>query len=114
MSCNKNYECRKIAKNYQTISSDIANKFSKVQGQISDIDDKLSKQIIPNDYLGEKISDKLKKIKENCDSNLGVIERIKGSMISFVDNKAKEHQKHYENWLSVQEKKKSDNEDEEQ
>ena len=61
MSCNRDDNCLNIARNYINAGNNIKTSFTKIKGGINDIDEELDTLIIPEDYLGKKITEKIKK-----------------------------------------------------
>ena len=105
MACSRNENCRNIAYDYQNTLDEVKNDYVVLYKKLSEVDDNLSKQIIPEDYLGGKIKNKLKQLKLTYDDNVEDILKVENKMVSFIRNKRYEHQKHYEEWLAMQEAK---------
>lgn len=108
MSCNKDENCRNIANYYQNISKNVKNSYVKIYGEIGEVAEKLSMQVIPEDYLGEKIKDKLEKLKLVYEENIEIMSITEKQMMSFIDEKRIEHKKHFNEWFEQQIKEKEE------
>lgn len=105
MACGKNEECLNIANNiYPNLQSEINSSINTITSSVNEIISGLSSLTIPDDYLGTKVKSRIITICSNLSSDIGEISSINGSINSFVSEKIKEHQKHYEEWKKEQER----------
>lgn len=106
MGCNRDDGCLNIARNtYPNLLSGIDNSTLFINNQINDVIEELNSLIIPNDYLGNKVKEKLDEINENLNNDVSELNTFKNNINSFIEKKIKEHEKHYIDWQNMQEKK---------
>jgi hypothetical protein len=103
MSCSRDEYCNTIANNYSIRKDNIGNSLKNIKENISTVDEILNGFIIPNDYIGEKVKEKIKKITEELNINCEDVDLIKQDIDSFVTEKENEHREHYHTWKQKQE-----------
>ena len=102
MACNRDRNCRNIANNYRHAKEELQRGFSTLKNSVSDISEELSELVVPNDYLGGKITEKLSKINLDFQDDINSIQSVESAVIAFASNKQNEHQRHYVDWLDKQ------------
>jgi hypothetical protein len=110
MSCNRDESCKYIASDYGHKYNELKNDFKYIRKEIEDIDEELSKQLIPDDYLGRKVTEKLEKLKLDRKDNNDLFDETEKSITRFVEGKAIEHMNHYHEWFNQQKEEKKDKE----
>ncbi len=104
MSCNKDNRCRKIANNYASSSGNINNNFNDINLTVNEVIESLNSLNIPGDYVGEKTMEAIKTINGNLNSNLEEVNGSKENINNFINEKIKEHNRHYRDWCDEQDK----------
>ena len=104
MACNRDEHCKEIASDYETKIGEVNSAFEDLKSDIDGIKGNLQGLIVPNDYLGSKVKDKISSLEDVFGTTSENITGIKGAVIQFAELKRDMHQKHYEDWLKEQEK----------
>jgi hypothetical protein len=105
MSCNRDSNCNSIANNYVSRKDSINSDLNSLSENINTIGESINNFEIPNDYIGNKVQEKLKNISLDLESNSNNITSFKSEVNSFVDSKVLEHRNHYQAWKKAQEDK---------
>ena len=111
MSCNNNEYCKSIAANYTKKKYDLNGDFNYLKKELKDIEEELAKQVIPDDYLGRKVTEKLEKLELDNKENVELFFETERSITHFAEVKAEEHMDHYNNWLNQQKEKEKENDE---
>ncbi len=99
MNCSMNEYCKNIAEDYASRALTIKKEFAGITEDIDNTIDELKKLIVPEDYLGNQIIEKLKKIKPLLEDDVQNINNVKTKVVSYAESRQEEHWHHYENWL---------------
>ncbi len=103
MSCNRDSNCNSIANNYVSRKDSINSDLSSIKENINSIGESINHFTIPDDYIGNKVQEKLKTIFFELESNRDNLISFNGEVNSFIDSKVVEHRNHYQSWKKLQE-----------
>ena len=105
MACNKDSGCLKIANStYPGLKTEIDSSSTAITDNIQSVIDELSALSVPDDYLGEKVSSRLKTICTELTSDIASVKTMNSSIDGFIDEKITEHTNHYNAWKREQER----------
>jgi len=106
MGCNRDNNCLKIAKDtYPSLQSDIDNSVSNINNQIDATIESLSNLYIPDDYLGNKVKDKIKEICDELTTDEENVKSFSSNVNNHIKQKISEHQTHYDRWKEKEQKR---------
>ena len=98
MSCNHDQRCLDIANEYGPKKGQINADLNNVSESISTINTKLKSFSVPEDYIGNKVIEKINSISNRLIASSDNVDSFKNSVDSFIDNKEQEHRSHYNAW----------------
>lgn len=99
MSCNKDEDCYRIyIKEYPSYLGTIDPAIRSIKTQIEEVETSLTGLSLPDDYLGNKIKDKLDILISDIDSDKSSISAETTAIRSHIITKRAEHKEHYEEW----------------
>ena len=105
MSCNRDDGCLKIAEStYPSLQSEINTSVNSINTELSDVVSSLQSLTIPDDYLGEKVKDRITSITASLGDDQSSVDAINSELDSFISEKITEHTEHYNEWLQEQER----------
>jgi len=109
MGCNRDSNCYTIARKvYPELKTDISDSIDKTSVELNEIVDELNTLKIPEDYLGEKVKEKIDEMKDYFTSDISDLKLFDNAIERFINEKINEHEEHYQNWKITQEKKKEE------
>lgn len=84
---------------YPEKRGEIMSAIGSVMTDLSDIGSELGKLTVPNDYLGQKVVERLGKISESFGQNANSsVESLKGTIESYIEGKIEMHKGHCASW----------------
>ena len=110
MSCNRDSNCKVIANNYHLAKQELKSDFASIKNKLNDINDKLTTLNIPDDYLGNKVHEKLEILSECFQSDESMTSNEENSVMNFATSMQNEHDSHYNKWYQSQKLKKNQDE----
>lgn len=113
MGCKRNDACLNIAnKKYPSYRNEINNDIKEINNNLLEIESSLKGINIPDDYIGEKTYESINHILSYFEKDKEESLSIKTDINSFINEKIKEHKRHYDDWQREQEKKDEEKESE--
>ena len=103
MGCNRDSYCNTIANNYASKKESINSDLTSVKSDINNICELLNSFVVPNDYVGGKVKEKLESISKNFESNSDNVTSFNSEINTFINSKIEEHHNHYQSWKLAQE-----------
>lgn len=101
--------CREIYQNiYPRLQNEISSSISQVNNGIDSIIDGLSALVIPDDYLGAKVKDRVQSIVQSFDSDKVVLKGEEGKISQHIALNIAKHKQHYSDYLKSLEEKKDE------
>jgi hypothetical protein len=107
VSCNRDSNCLNIANTYSSSKGSINTNLNSVKTSISEIDTKLKSFNVPNDYIGNKVLEKINSISSDLSTSSSNVDSFKQSVNTFINQKEQEHRNHYQAWKKKQEELKA-------
>lgn len=106
MGCNRDSGCYRIAnETYPRLKENIDASIQTINNRLTDDITTLDGLVIPEDYLGVKVKEKLEEITSLFASDIDDLTKTKTNLDTFISEKIKEHKNHYDSWKSVQDLK---------
>lgn len=103
MACGKNQGCLNITNNvYPGLQVEINSSINNITTNINEIVSELGSLVIPEDYLGTKVTEELDEICSNLSNDVLEVNSVGRSINNFISLKKEEHQKHYRQWQEEQ------------
>ena len=104
MGCNRDSGCLKLySVTYPNLESEINTSISSADGEINEIISELSNLYVPDDYLGNKVQNRLQEICNSFSEDSDKLKTEKNKINSFINTKIEEHRQHYNSWQKAQE-----------
>ncbi len=101
MGCNRNRDCKEIYETtYPTLRGYVNSGIDSINKYASETVTRLQGLYIPDDYLGNKLKDKIEELNTKLNTDLDSLSSGKDSVDSFVDRMIEEHRQHYKDWLA--------------
>ena len=105
MSCSRDSGCKIIAeRTYPSLKDEINSEFETISSDVMDVLNELSGLVIPDDYLGSRVKDRLNKIGANLSNDAMKVKSAKSDVNTFIDARINEHTIHYQEWEAEQER----------
>ena len=95
--------CLSIANDYINKKSSLNSSLNSMKENITNASDTLNSLSVPEDYIGNKVKQKLESIHNELVADAEIVGNFNKEISGFVDQKVTEHRNHYHNWRMAQE-----------